>query len=227
MSRYDEAFKHPNTGSMDFGVEEVCRKISCEPNFEKLSLSPTIVAQKSIQSFPKMQTAVWPFPPAVVPDSLTGDRGYMLYPNSIEVLAAYDNTFASRFDEDPILQTVLFHLGRKTAVEYDGNDMFNSFKFTLKQALVTRAKYAIALYMAFVYKLKQAQINGEKETFFTIETDRYRVLEEMYNTSGILSNYKKVMSPDLDEYMKVISPSKFEETVEEMCIQVKAKYSNK
>ena len=35
------------------------------------------------------------------------------------------------------------------------------------------------------------------------------------------------MSPDLDEYMKVISPSKFEETVEEMCIQVKAKYSNK
>ena len=78
MSRYDEAFKHPNTASMDFGVEEVCRKISCEPNFEKLSLSPTTVAQKSIQMFPKMQTAVWPFPPAVVPDSLTGERGYML-----------------------------------------------------------------------------------------------------------------------------------------------------
>ena len=195
MSQYDEAFKHPNTGSMDFGVEEeVFRKMPCEPNLEKLTLAPivsqkaSIVSQKSIRPFPKMQTMVWPFLPAVVPDSLTGDRGYMLYPNSIEVLAAYDNTFASRFDEDPILQTVLFHLGRKTAVEYDGNDMFNSFKFTLKQALVTRAKYAIALYMAFVYKLKQAQINGEKETFFTIETDRYRVLEEMYNTSGILSN---------------------------------------
>ncbi|OEU07023.1 hypothetical protein FRACYDRAFT_278016 [Fragilariopsis cylindrus CCMP1102] len=191
---------------------------------ENNELKNEIDVLQSIRSFPKMQTTVWPFPPAVVPDSLTGDRGYMLYPNSIEVLAAYDNTFASRFDEDPILQTVLFHLGRKTAEQYDGNDMFDSFKFTLKQALVTRAKYAVALYMAFVYKLKQAQINGEKETFVTIEIDRNRVLEEMYNTSGILSNYKKVMSPDLDKYMKVISPLKFEATVEEI---IKAHNFNK
>ena len=89
MSQYDEAFKHPNTGSMDFGVEEeVFRKMPCEPNLEKLTLAPivsqkaSIVSQKSIRPFPKMQTMVWPFLPAVVPDYLTGDRGYMLYPNT-------------------------------------------------------------------------------------------------------------------------------------------------
>ena len=49
--------------------------------------------------FPNMQRIKWPFSSvAEVPLALTGERGYMVYPNSLEVLADTDSAFALQFD---------------------------------------------------------------------------------------------------------------------------------
>lgn len=85
----------------------------------------------------------------------------------MEVLADADSRFATQFEQDPILQAVLFKLGQGTTVGNDtgGIDVFDSAKYSLRQALVTRARYAMALYMAFLLNLKNAQTNGEEGTF--------------------------------------------------------------
>jgi len=171
-----------------------------------INVSHEPVLHETIPAFPKI-TMKWPFLIAEVPLSLTGETGYMLYPNGVEVLADVDRRFTLQFNEDPILQAVLFELGQGITV---GNDVFDSAKYTLRRALVTRARFTMALYMAFYSNLKNAHTNGEEGTFASIVIDRWTVQEEMEITRNILLKYQKVMSPYLDEYVRVISPLDFE-----------------
>mmetsp|Transcript_49655 Transcript_49655/g.56233 ORF Transcript_49655/g.56233 Transcript_49655/m.56233 type:complete len:246 (+) Transcript_49655:109-846(+) len=164
------------------------------------------VLHEMIPAFSK-STMMWPFLIAEVPLSLTAETGYMLYPNGVEVLADVDRRFTIQFNEDPILQAVLFELGQGITV---GNDVFDSAKNTLRRALVTRARFTMALYMAFYSNLKNAHTNGEEGKFASIVIDRWTVQEEMEITRNILLKYQKVMSPYLDEYVRVISPLDFE-----------------
>mmetsp|Transcript_23540 Transcript_23540/g.26410 ORF Transcript_23540/g.26410 Transcript_23540/m.26410 type:complete len:110 (+) Transcript_23540:713-1042(+) len=72
----------------------------------------------------------------------------------------------------------------------------------------------MALYSSFLSNLRTAQTNGDEETFASIEIDRLTVK----NTVDILLQYKKVMSPYLEEYMRLIIqvPITFESKVNEI-----------
>jgi len=169
------------------------------------------VLQKPISVFSKMHTMRWPFPIAKVPLSLTSETGFMLSANGVEELAEVDTRFAIQFNQDPILQAVLFELGQGTTM---GNVMFDSAKYSLRRALVTRAGYTMSLYMTFYSNLKNAHTSGDEGTFASIVIDRWTVQEEMEITRNILLKYQKVMSPYLDEYVRVISPLDFEYEVD-------------
>ena len=202
---------------MDVGVEKINRNVN-NMDFTNLSLEPT-----TTPVFPNMQVMKWPFPIADVPVSLAADGGYMVAPNSLEVLADADLMFSSQFDDDPILQAVLFKIGE--GVENVGNDVFRSAKSTLNRALITRARYAMALYMAFLLKLRKAQKNDEEGTFASIEIDRWTVQDEIENSRNILSKYKDIMSSNLDELVGCLSPSLFEAAVNEIVGKM-MKYNN-
>ena len=61
-----------------------------------------------------------------------------------------------------------------------------------------------------------ADTNIEDGTFMSIEVERWKVQTEMYITGNILLNYQKVMSPHLNEYIRVISPLDFEDNVNDI-----------